>query len=210
MTVVRLVWMDFSLSASSPEVSDVIGLVFGHVHGQVALGHLAQDAAHVVDGLPQTAADPVGGLGDPADLIGPAVEGLQLLIIGEIQVAQPANGPLHNHQLPALPPEDQKGDEDNRRGHGCAQHAHQDAHRRDGGVDLRGVVPDHKDPAPVLQILIVHQLTSAILVPVGVGLGVGGAVGLDAADDLLVPRVGGLGVEQSLVLVIEVDAVLHI
>ena len=152
----------------------------------------------------------MGGLGDHADLVRPAVEGLQLLVGGEVQVAQPADGPLHHHELPALPAQDQQGDEDDGHGHHRAQRAHDQAHRHDGAVDLRSAVPHHEDPAPVLQVLIDHQLLAAVLVPVGVGARLGGAVRLDAGDDLLVPRVGGLRVQQRLVLVVEVHPRVHV
>ena len=148
----------------------------------------------------------MGGLSDHADFVGAVVKDLQLLVGGEVQVAQTANGPLNHHELPALPAQHQKGDEDDGRGHDRAQGAHNQAHLHDGTVNLRGVVPHHEDPAPVLQVLVDHQLVVPVFVPVGVCTDLDGAVRLDAADDLLVSGVGGLGVQQRAVLVIEVHA----
>ncbi len=40
----------------------------------------------------------------------------------------------------------------------AAMAAHSNAHGRHGGIHLRGVVPNHKDPAAVPQVLVDHQL----------------------------------------------------
>ena len=119
-----------------PEVADVVVLVGHHVHSQIAgctntsrtgagsswFGTAprrstdpslqcgwwwASCARPWPPRLTQAAADPVGGLSDHADLILPAVEGLQLRPRREIQISQAVDGPLHGHQLPALPAEPQ-------------------------------------------------------------------------------------------------------
>ncbi len=192
------------------EVADIVGLVLGDVHGEVAVCHLAQDAPHVIDGLSKAAAHPVGGLGDHADLVRAAVEGLQLLVGGEVQVPKAANGPLYHHELPALPAQEQQRQKYDGGGHGGAKDAHQNAHARHRGEDLRGVVPDHKDPAPVLQVLIDHQLLHVVLVTIGVCIGLGAAVGLYALDYLKIPGVCGLCIEKLLVLVVEVHPGVHV
>jgi hypothetical protein len=50
----------------------------------------------------------VCGFRDHAGLIRPAAEDLQLLIGGEVQVSQPSDGPLHHHQFPAFPVQNQE------------------------------------------------------------------------------------------------------
>ena len=48
------------------------------------------------------------GFRDHAGLIRPAAEDLQLLIGGEVQVSQPSDGPLHHHQFPVFPVQNQE------------------------------------------------------------------------------------------------------
>ena len=192
------------------KVADIVGFIRRDINGEIAIGHLAQNAAHIINGLSQAAADPVGGLCDHADLVRPAIKSLQLLVGREVQIPQAADCPLDRHQVPSLPAQHEQRDQDYGGGHSRAQRAHQDTHSRYGGIHLRGVVPNHKDPAAVLQILVDHQLPGPILIPVGICTGLGIPVRLNTLEDLPVSRVGGFGIQQRVILVIEIDACVHI
>ena len=103
-----------------------------------------------------------------------------------------------------LPVQNQQGNQDNSGGHCRAQQPHQDAHIGHRAVNLCGVVADHKDPAPVLEVFVDHQLIYPIFVPVGVCIGLGAAVLPNPPEDFLIAAVSGFGVQEGLVLVVEI------
>ena len=64
------------------KVPDVIVLVFYNVNRNIAVRHLAQNSADIVDGLPQTFAQMVYGLGNHANFVFSAVKCIQFLVGG--------------------------------------------------------------------------------------------------------------------------------
>ncbi len=53
----------------SLKVANIISFIGRNVNSQIAVGHLPQDAPHIINRLSQTAADPMGGLGNHTNLI---------------------------------------------------------------------------------------------------------------------------------------------
>ena len=105
--------------------------------------------------------------------------------------------------------QEQQGKQNNG-GHNGAQDACQQTHVCHGGKDLRSVVPDHEDPAPVLQELVDHKLFHSVFIPVRVCAGLRAAVGADALQDFEITGVSGFCVQERVVFVIEIDAGVHI
>ena len=79
------------------EITNIIGFVFGYVHGNISVGHFPQNPADIIDGFSETVAYMMNCLGNHANFVCPANERLQLLAGGQFQVAKTADGMFHNH-----------------------------------------------------------------------------------------------------------------
>ncbi len=116
---------------------------------------------------------------------------------------------LHNHKFPAFPAQDQQSDKNNQDGHDGTEHPHGKTHSRYLSVDFRSAVADHKNLVPLFQIFIDDQLIDAAVVPVRICIRLCAAVCPDPAKDFQITSVICLRIEQSLILMIQINTVFH-
>ena len=121
-----------------------------------------------------------------------------------------SDGIFHSHKLPPHLAQNQYCNENNGYSHDGTQQTHDCAHLSYGAVYIRFAVTNHKCPAPVFQIFVNGKLLHAVFVFIGICTGLGAAVLLNPADDLLIAGVFRLGIQQFFVRMIKVHSGLHV
>ena len=186
----------FQALCQHAEIANIVRLVLRHIDGDIAVRHLAEDPSDVIDGLAQAVTDVVDRLRDQTDLILSAIEGSQLLIRGEFQVAETPDGVLHDHELPAFHKQYEQRHKDDDHADARAQHTHGCADCFHLTVHFRRTVAHHKRPVAVFQVFVDNELLDAALVHIGVCTCLRAVVRLDAAKDFLISLVRRLRVQK--------------